>query len=242
MLAHAADPAFGAAYKRPVVSLARMVARYCDGKTLDKGSVRMGNWEAAPLNATQQTCACFLTCCFCACGDDDADCALCAAADAANDVHCALMVYNRLLEIAEAEGITPDPTKYASDIALEKPAAPVVAKTASSSTVSTTSTASTASTSATTAATTTTTTTATTATTATPTAPAAASTSSSSAAAPPPRTYDHAAADVQAPLKPPPRPQHLRAYTLWHARKMSLEDMRAALRTPENPLAASTVM
>lgn len=40
----------------------------------------------------------------------------------------------------------------------------------------------------------------------------------------------------------PPRPQHLRAYNMWHHRKMALRDICAALRSKENPLAESTVM
>ena len=43
-------------------------------------------------------------------------------------------------------------------------------------------------------------------------------------------------------LAPPPRPQHMRAYTLWHRDRRPFDDIRAALRTKENPLAASTVM
>ena len=40
----------------------------------------------------------------------------------------------------------------------------------------------------------------------------------------------------------PPRPQHLRAYNLWHHRDAPLRDICAALRSRENPLAESTVM
>ena len=43
-------------------------------------------------------------------------------------------------------------------------------------------------------------------------------------------------------LAPPPRPQHMRAYTFWHRDRRPFDDIRAALRTKENPLAASTVM
>ena len=43
-------------------------------------------------------------------------------------------------------------------------------------------------------------------------------------------------------LAPPPRPQHMRAYTFWHRDRRPFDDIRAALRTRENPLAASTVM
>ena len=43
-------------------------------------------------------------------------------------------------------------------------------------------------------------------------------------------------------LRQPPRPQHLRAYQLWHHRDMPLPDMCATLRSRDNPLAESTVM
>lgn len=38
------------------------------------------------------------------------------------------------------------------------------------------------------------------------------------------------------------RPQHLRAYKLWHEQEESLETICAALRSKENPLKESTVM
>ncbi|RPD55446.1 ribonuclease H-like protein, partial [Lentinus tigrinus ALCF2SS1-6] len=40
----------------------------------------------------------------------------------------------------------------------------------------------------------------------------------------------------------PPRPQHIRAYKMWHQSKMPLRDICAALRSKENPLAESTVI
>ncbi|KAJ8472632.1 hypothetical protein ONZ51_g8396 [Trametes cubensis] len=40
----------------------------------------------------------------------------------------------------------------------------------------------------------------------------------------------------------PPRPQHMRAYNLWHNRNMALRDICAALRSKDNPLAESTVI
>ncbi|KAH8102291.1 ribonuclease H-like domain-containing protein [Cristinia sonorae] len=46
------------------------------------------------------------------------------------------------------------------------------------------------------------------------------------------------------PIQPgdQPRPQHLRAYNMWHHRSMSMDQIRAALRSKENPLAVSTVI
>ena len=55
-LAQQADPAFHTTYKRSLVSLARMVDMYLD-KSIDKGgAVRMGDWDAAPLDEEQRTC------------------------------------------------------------------------------------------------------------------------------------------------------------------------------------------
>lgn len=57
--AHLADPVFKLTYKRKIVSLARMVAMYCDGKVLEKGNVRVGNWEMRPLSEQQKKCRLF---------------------------------------------------------------------------------------------------------------------------------------------------------------------------------------
>jgi hypothetical protein len=54
--ARQADPFFP--YARNIVSLAKMVERYCDGKVLEKGPVRTGNWEMTPLSEAQKFCAC----------------------------------------------------------------------------------------------------------------------------------------------------------------------------------------
>ncbi|KAF9463221.1 ribonuclease H-like domain-containing protein [Collybia nuda] len=64
--------------KRKIVSLAKLTARYCK-KVLDKGKVRTGNWEAE-LGSVQLEYA-------------------------GNDVHCAMMIYQRLVEIAKERGI-----------------------------------------------------------------------------------------------------------------------------------------
>ena len=45
-----------------------------------------------------------------------------------------------------------------------------------------------------------------------------------------------------APAKKGLSPRLLRAYTLWHEQKLSLDEMRAEMWSPENPLATSTVM
>ena len=53
-LARVADPSF--ASKRSIVSLARIIEVYCDGKVLYKGPERMSDWEQTPLSAEQLEC------------------------------------------------------------------------------------------------------------------------------------------------------------------------------------------
>ncbi|KAH7882896.1 ribonuclease H-like domain-containing protein [Phlebopus sp. FC_14] len=72
-LAKKADDNFTSVYNREIVSLAKMVAMYL-GKTLLKGKVRTSNWEA-DLNSKM-------------------------VEYAANDCHSALMVHNKLLDVA----------------------------------------------------------------------------------------------------------------------------------------------
>lgn len=76
-LATKADAKFSSIYNRQVVSLAKMASLYL-GKTLVKDSVRTSNWEA-PLTPKM-------------------------IQYAANDCHCALMVFNAILEIADKDG------------------------------------------------------------------------------------------------------------------------------------------
>lgn len=53
--AHQADSEFSSLHRRSIVSLAKMVERYTS-KTLDKGNVRISNWERAPLSERQREC------------------------------------------------------------------------------------------------------------------------------------------------------------------------------------------
>ena len=53
-LAREADPEFSS--KRSIVGLATMIEKYCDGKVLQKGPVRISNWEAVPLTRQQLDC------------------------------------------------------------------------------------------------------------------------------------------------------------------------------------------
>ncbi|KZV67369.1 ribonuclease H-like protein, partial [Peniophora sp. CONT] len=100
-LACAADTRFAAAYNRPIVSLAKVTAWYMR-RTLDKGPVRTSDWER-PLSREQ-------------------------VQYAANDAHCAIMIYKRIMSIARAAKVSLDSSTYSSDLMKElepPPAAPV---------------------------------------------------------------------------------------------------------------------
>ncbi|GLB40022.1 putative 3'-5' exonuclease [Lyophyllum shimeji] len=104
-LAAVADPT--SETKRKIISLAKLTEKYC-GKTLEKGNVRTGNWEA-PLTQRQ-------------------------LAYAANDVHSSLMIYKRLLALAEEHSITLDLTAFRAGV---EPSfsCPPVSRTASTASV-----------------------------------------------------------------------------------------------------------
>ncbi|KAH9886271.1 ribonuclease H-like domain-containing protein [Cubamyces lactineus] len=222
-MAHQADPAFSKTYKRTIVSLARVVEMYTQ-KTLAKGKVRTSNWEKTPLSEEQKFYA-------------------------ANDAHCALMVYKRLLEIAAERGVSVDPR--GADLAQEyqrkvtsasvedaeriSPAEPSVGSPSTSTTEPASGASSTSGTSQ------------------TKSRSRAYSRplvytgerssrppSSSSSAGLSSTTTSTSAAS--AGPREPPRPQHMRAYNLWHHRNMALHDICAALRSKDNPLAESTVI
>ncbi|KAI0633974.1 ribonuclease H-like domain-containing protein [Trametes polyzona] len=218
-IARHVDPSFAAVHKRKIVSLAKVVAFYTH-KTLSKGPVRSSNWEAKPLSEAQKTYA-------------------------ANDAHCALTVYNRLASIAKDARIELKPETFGADLAYEYQAK--TASTTAGTSSSTTSTISGPVSSATAAE---------------PPSriPGTAShrslyarplvytgeqSSSSSRASIDGITNGSVAAPGPPKLsvvQEPPRPQHLRAYNLWHRRNLPLHDICAALRSKDNPLADSTVI
>lgn len=234
-LARQADPTFSQSFNRSIVALAKVVERYT-GKTLDKGKVRTSDWEAK-LSQQQITYA-------------------------ANDAHCALTVYNALMAMAKeneqeitwedcstdlrkvyqektaatvaaaAEAATTVPPVAATTTLGAEPVAPAaLSKTASSASIAPT-----------------------------PAGPSTApgnmyarpltytgeseSTATTRAAAggSANRAGSSAGASQGATRSGPPRPQHLRAYKMWHHNEMLLPDICAALRSKENPLAESTVM
>ncbi|TFY58841.1 hypothetical protein EVG20_g8004 [Dentipellis fragilis] len=205
-VARQADERFEDAYKRSIVSLAKVVAFYLH-RALEKGPVRISNWEEE-LSREQMEYA-------------------------ANDAYCALMVYKRCLALARDSKRTLIPAEYTSDLYREMnppspspPASPakIVSVTAASSTsvITTTSTTSTTISASTSASISTTT----------------ASTSTAGPSRTPTRTRTR---DPYDDLRPPPRPQELRAYTFWR-RGDGLARICATLRSAENPLKESTVI
>ncbi|KAI0357923.1 ribonuclease H-like protein [Trametes cingulata] len=235
-IARHVDPSFAALHKRSIVSLAKVVEAYTR-KTLDKGKVRTSNWEVQPLSEAQKFYA-------------------------ANDAHCALMVYNRLVALAEENGVTLIPADFGADLAKEYQLKQAKASTLAAQRVAVHATNLPSSSSSTTP---------TSAQSATrppssASAVAAPSTSSASSSHPKPAssTYgrplvfagessagpsshsspSHSSSNPKpgSSAREPPRPQHLRAYNLWHHRDMPLPDICAALRSKDNPLAHSTVI
>ena len=242
-LARQADPS--CPYSRSIVALAKVVEHYT-GKTLSKGKVRTSNWELK-LSQEQTTYA-------------------------ANDAHCALIVYKRLLELAKEHELTVKVEDFAADLAKEYRAKTAAASQTASDTASkstTTSTPSTAPEMGTSSAASTDTSipsdsqpTSSANSHITEPIPGRASarplvyaqipldvdTTPSPQVAQPhqpvsqPRTQAMRAAEDMPLPGEPPRPQHLRAYRMWHLHDTPLREICAALRSKENPLAESTVM
>ncbi|KAH9848042.1 ribonuclease H-like domain-containing protein [Lenzites betulinus] len=217
------DPEFAKAHKRSIVSLAKVVEVYTQ-KTLEKGNVRTSNWETKPLSENQKFYA-------------------------ANDAHCALVVYNRLLALAAESGTTLEPGAFGADLAQE-----YATKTAINASTPATTESYSASTS-----------------TSTTTSPADALPSTVSITTGPSRlrtvysrpliyageadpswpsssSRSQGSTNTSSATTPVPnqgelaRPQHMRAYNLWHNRNLPLSDMCATLRSRDNPLAESTVI
>ena len=244
-LAHLADPTFRQTYNRNIVALAKVVEYYTH-KTLDKGKVRTSDWEAK-LSTTQITYA-------------------------ANDAHCALTVCNVLMAIAAENETEVDWKACAADLEKDyrdktaaNASAAAAAPTASSPAAEAPAEdkepeldASTPTFTPTPAPTQTQmqtqlqpepqrqltrTTSAGWNPFARPPSSSGASmsrTSSSQTTASATPTTSTQSTQPQPGERP--RPQHMRAYNLWHTRDLPLADICAALRTKENPLAESTVM
>ncbi|KAF7982856.1 hypothetical protein HWV62_25834 [Athelia sp. TMB] len=105
-LARQVDSSFAEKHARSVVSLAKVVEHY-EHKTLTKGKERMGNWEGK-LSETMIDYA-------------------------ANDAHCALMVYKNIMKIAVENSISLSPATYTSSVT-RAPVSPTLPSKSSSST------------------------------------------------------------------------------------------------------------
>ncbi|KAG9036065.1 hypothetical protein FRB95_009853 [Tulasnella sp. JGI-2019a] len=161
-------------------TLQSMVNMYCR-RSLDKGKVRMSNWEKSPLNECQRDYA-------------------------ANDAHSGLVVYNRLMAIAAEKEKVIDLAAITDEPYLVKPAG-VPKKAETVSTV----------------------------------VEGADTLVESVKSASTDKSEPTESLAVSTPTCPPGvRPQHYRAYYLWHESELSLDAVCAELRTP--PLARSTII
>lgn len=113
-----ADDKFSSIYNREIVSLAKMVAMYL-GRTLLKGKVRTSNWEA-DLSRGMVECKAACRLVYDAGVIDTRHAPFLSfpfgPLDAANDCHCALMVYNRLQEIADRDDKRLDVSMYSCQV------------------------------------------------------------------------------------------------------------------------------
>ncbi|THH15197.1 hypothetical protein EW146_g5249 [Bondarzewia mesenterica] len=194
-LAYQADKRFREVFNRRRVSLDKCVTFYQD-RTLDKGPVRMSNWEAV-LSREQMEYA-------------------------ANDAHCALLIYKKILSIARSSRRPLRPSEYTTDIAValgikrEAPA-PFSEEITPSNTEPA------------------------------PPPPSAqpiqeqADTLTSTRSLAVSTTVSVTEVTAIAPPSPQLRRQHLRAYQLWKNGN-ELDNICAALRSAERPLKQSTVM
>ncbi|KAI9513501.1 ribonuclease H-like domain-containing protein [Russula earlei] len=91
-LACQVDQNFASTFKRPIVSLAKIVS-YCLQKTLDKGPVRTSDWSKDLTPAQMKY--------------------------ASNDVHSGLLVYRSLMKTARSSSTRLIPQRYTTDLAKE---------------------------------------------------------------------------------------------------------------------------
>ncbi|THH19391.1 hypothetical protein EW146_g1738 [Bondarzewia mesenterica] len=189
-LACQADTCFQEIFNRPMVSLAKCVSFY-QHRTLDKGPVRTSNWEAV-LSREQMEYA-------------------------ANDAHCALLMYKKILSIARSSNRPLSPSEYTTDLAVElgierEVPAPFSEEITPSNTELP------------------------------PPPPSAQPVQEQADTSTSTRTLTiSTSVSITKASAIAPRPQHLRAYQLWKNGN-ALDVICAALRSAERPLKQSTVM
>lgn len=199
-LAKYVDPSFAAVHTRLIVSLTKVVAYYV-GKTLKKGSERVGNWEAQ-LDESMIDCqSSFNYSLFTGSGliSRYIFSFSVGAKDAANDAHCAVIVYKKLRSIIDEHDITLSPAAYASNVT----GLPTITNRSTINAFG-----------------------------------APTNDASSKAALVPPVPE---MSTISMPSERP-RPQHLRAYHMWHRDSRPLDTMCAELTSRGHPLKKSTVM
>ncbi|KAK7683603.1 hypothetical protein QCA50_013441 [Cerrena zonata] len=183
-LAQQADPTFKDTYNRSIVSLAKMIERYLHN-SIDKGSVRLSDWESLPLSEAQKRYA-------------------------ANDAYSALMVYTCLVNMAQENNIALLPGPYTSNLKEDYVSGRLVSPN--------------------------------------PTIPAVPLGNINTNNFTKPRyvvnnkEVTHWHSKTQSRLGDKVTYQQMRAYKLWQEEQASLDYIRATLRSPENPLAESTVI
>ena len=222
-----------------MISLATITAMYTE-HSLSKGPVRTSNWEVQPLRENQLECEPFASSlpffhCFCRSALDingaSTDLIL---TDAANDAHCALMVYNTLIEMAKKAGVQLDTSRFTQHVKFVYNAKPTNApKSDPSRTGSTSSSDSVSAESSWT-------------TQSLPTnSEQGANTKASVNKVPmskPKNVQQKDPASKPVPGAVHQRPQHIRAYNLWQHKQAPIPEMCATLRSADNPLKVGTVM
>jgi hypothetical protein len=109
-LACQVDKNFLSTFKRPIVSLAKMVS-YILRKTLDKGPVRVSDWSK-DLTREQMKCK-YLS------KTNLSEETISPTVDASNDVHSGLKVYKSLMRTARSSKAQLTPERYTADLAGE---------------------------------------------------------------------------------------------------------------------------
>lgn len=109
-LACQVDKNFASTFRRPIVSLVKVVS-YFLRKTLDKGQVRVSDWSK-DLTREQMKCKYLIKA-------NLNNVAVSHSVDASNDVHSGLVVYKSLMRTAHSSKAQLTPERYTADLAGE---------------------------------------------------------------------------------------------------------------------------
>jgi hypothetical protein len=109
-LACQVDKSFALAFRRPIVSLVKVVSYFLH-KTLDKGPARVSDWSK---DLTQEQMKCKYL------GKTNLnEATISHAVDASNDVHSGLLIYKSLMRTARSSRTQLMPERYTADLAGE---------------------------------------------------------------------------------------------------------------------------